>query len=188
MGSTDLSGQQSVGGAQASAPTRDGFHFSIGLGTASVSATCTGCDVDFFGDRISGLSGYVQLGGAATSKLVIAAEFTGWMKNDVPIYRRIALLNLVLLGYPSETSGFFVKGGVGGLRAIAENDFVLVQSDAITATTGVGYDVPLGGKTKLTAYVNYIRTYNAETWINGFTTSVPVAPNAIQFGTALTLH
>jgi len=181
----DLRAQQSR--APAAAPARGGFHFSIGLGSASVAASCAECDVDFFENRLNGLSGIIQLGGAVTSRLVIAAEFMGWMKNDAPIYRRIAALDLVILGYPSETSGFFIKGGAGAMRAIAENDFIVAQTDAWTAQTGLGYDIRLGG-IMLTAYANYVRTFSGVTYFNGVTSPIAVVPNALQFGTALTLH
>jgi hypothetical protein len=186
--SVAVAAQQSGAGTRTAAPGRGGFHFSIGLGGASVSATCTGCEVDFFDNRLNGLSGNIQLGGMATSKLAIAAEFSGWLKNDVPVYRRMAALSLVVLGYPSETSGFFVKGGVGGLRAIAENDFVTAQTDAWTAQTGLGYDFRIGGRTMLTAYANYVRTFSGATWLNGVSSPVALLPNAIQFGTAFTIH
>jgi hypothetical protein len=185
-GMSKLSAQQTNASA-ASAPLRSGFHFSIGLGSASVSASCAQCATDFFDNRLNGLSGNIQLGGAATSRLVIAAEFSGWMKNDEPIYRRIAALNLVVLGYPSENVGFFIKGGAGALRAIAEDDFIRLQTDAWTAQTGLGYDIALGG-IMLTPYVNYVRTFNAATYFNGVESPVVVLPNAIQFGTALTIH
>lgn len=185
--SAGLAGQQADTSDPTAAPLRDGFHFSIGLGSASVSATCDGCDVDFFDDRLNGVSGHIQIGGAATSRLVIAAEFMGWMKNDRPVYRRIAALSLVLQGYPSETSGFFIKGSIGGLRAIAEDDFVRLQTDAWTAQTGIGFDIPVGG-VMLTPYVNYHRTFAAETYFNGLNSPVAVLPNSIQFGTALTIH
>lgn len=185
---THLSAQQADVSTPDPAPQRAGLHFSIGLGSASVSASCPGCDVDFFTDRINGFSGNLQLGGSLSPSLVMAAEFTGWIRNDQPIYRRIAALNLVLLGYPSRSAGFFVKGGAGVLRAIAEDDVFLAQTDAFTAVTGVGYDIPLGETVKLTAYANYIRTFAGETWFNGVVSPVVVTPDAIQFGSALTIH
>jgi hypothetical protein len=181
----DLRAQQS--GTPAAAPARSGFHFSIGLGSASVAASCAECEIDFFDNRLNGLSGLIQLGGAATSRLVVAAEFMGWMKNDAPIYRRIAALDLVVQGYPSETSGFFIKGGMGALRAIAENDFIVAQTDAWTAQTGLGYDIRLGG-IMLTAYANYLRTFSGVTSFNDVSSPIAVMPNALQFGTALTFH
>jgi hypothetical protein len=106
----------------------------------------------------------------------------------MPIYRRMAALSLVVLGYPSATSGLFVKGGFGGLRAIAENDLVTAQTDAWTAQTGIGYNIRLGGRALLTAYANCVRTFSGATWFNGVSSPIAVLPNAIQFGTAFTIH
>lgn len=169
-------------------PARHGFHFSVGLGTASVSATCTGCDVNFFQDRINGFSGRLQLGAAVTPQLVVAGEFLGWIKNDQALHRRIAALSVVLLGYPSPTAGFFLKAGFGMLRAIAENDLVVVRSDALMSSVGVGYDIPVGGRVKLTPYGTYIRTFATQTWADNVQSPVPISPNAFQFGVALTVH
>jgi hypothetical protein len=115
---------------------------------------------------VSGLSGIVQLGGAVSSRLVIAVEGSGWLTNEPPIYRRIAALSLVVRGYPGGTAGFFIKGGFGGLRAIIEDDFVRFQTDAWTAQTGIGYDIPIGSA-MLTPYATYERTFGGTTWFNG---------------------
>lgn len=187
-GSGGLSAQQTDAPAPDAVSARGGFHFSVGVGSASVGASCPGCEVDFFADRINGLSGHLQMGGALSSRLIIAAEFVGWIRNDDPIYRRIAALSLVVLGYPSAGSGFFIKGAAGGLRAIAENDFLRAQTDAYTSQTGVGYDIRLGGRTKLTPQATYVRTFGAATWFNGVSSPVAVTPNALQLALALTLN
>jgi hypothetical protein len=166
---------------------RQGFHFSVGVGSASMSASCSGCEVDVFEDRLNGFSGNLQIGAAVTSKLVIAAEFFGWLKNDDPIFRRVAALNLVFLGYPSENSGFFVKGGVGGLRAIGENDLVIAESNTFTSQAGVGLDIAVGD-VMVTPYANVIWTFYGETTFNGFVSPEAVFPNALQVGAALTIH
>ncbi len=177
---------QATGGGVPAA--RHGFHFSVGLGTASVSATCSGCNIDFFQDRINGFSGRLQLGAAVTPQLVIAGEFLGWIKNDQTLNRRIAALSVVLLGYPSPTAGFFMKAGFGVLRAIGENDLAVVRSDALMSSIGLGYDIPVGERVKLTPYGTYIRTFATQTWADGVESPVPLSPNAFQFGVALTVH
>lgn len=166
---------------------RQGVHFSVGVGAGSLDATCGTCSVNLFESRLTGLSGNVRLGGAVTDRLVIAAEFLGWLNNEAPVYRRVAALNLVFLGYPSSTSGFFVKGGVGGMRAIVEDDFILAQTDTFNSQIGVGYDIPLGALS-LTPFANYILTFAGETTVNGIVSAEPVQPNEIQFGIALTVN
>lgn len=112
----------------------------------------------------------------------------GWVRNEVPIYRRIAGLNLVFIGFPSERSGFFIKGGGGALRAIVEDDTFIVQTDAFTSQIGVGYDVPMSGRMKLTPQVTYISTFGGATTLNGITSPVVVSPNLVQIGIGLSVH
>ncbi|MBX3175091.1 MAG: hypothetical protein KF709_11805 [Gemmatimonadaceae bacterium] len=168
-------------------PLRDGFFFSVGSGAASVSASCDGCTNDFFENRITGFSGNLQLGGSVSDRLVIAGEFSGWLGNEPPIYRRTAALSLVLIGYPSATSRFFFKSGVGAIRAIAEDDAVIVQTDAFLFQSGIGYDFPVR-ENSLTAYANYHWTFGGTTWVNSFNSPIVVLPNAIQFGLAFTVY
>jgi hypothetical protein len=178
-----------IGTESAQSPTaRNGFHFSVGLGSASMGASCDQCDPNPFVDRLNGLSGFVQLGGAVNPQLVITGEFLGWVSNDDPIFRRVAGLSLGVLGYPSPNSGFFVKGAFGGVRAIVEDDFISVQTDAWMATTGVGFDIPVSSALMITPYLNYVRSFGGETTANGFVSPVPLLPNAFQFGAALTVR
>lgn len=170
------------------AAARSGFHFSIGLGTASMGAGCDGCTSNPFSERLNGVSGFLQLGGAVNPQLVITGEFMGWISNDEPVFRRVAGLSLALLGYPSAASGFFVKGAVGGVRAIVEDDVFVVQTDAWTATTGIGYDIPVGSSLLITPYLNYIRSFGGTTTVNAVTSPVAVHPDAFQLGAALTVH
>ena len=168
-------------------PLRNGLHVSVGVGSASVSASCVSCETDFFNDRTTGFSGIAQIGGTVTSRLVLAAEFAGWIHNDAVLDRRIASLNVVLLGHPSDNHGLFLKSGIGGLQAVAENEFGYIATDTFTSQIGIGYDVPVGA-VDLTPYVTYIRTFYGETSVNGFLRSEVLYPNAIQAGVALTLH
>lgn len=167
---------------------RQGFHFSLGVGAASLSATCDGCDVDVIDDRLSGFSGVLQLGGAVNDQLVISGEFMGWIRNEDPIFRRMAALHLVFLGYPSKDSGFFLKGGAGVSRTIVEDDFFRATANAFSAVTGIGYDIPAGTSLIVTPYANFVRSFGGETDINGIVSPVAVQPNALQFGVALTVH
>ena len=144
--------------------------------------------VPVFADRLSGISGVLQLGGFLAPQLAVTAEFTGWMKNDDPVFRRVATLGVSLLGYPSPDGGFFVKGSFGGMRAIGENDFVLVQTDAWMATTGIGYDMPAGDQVDVTIYANYVRAFGAGTWVNRLSSDVVATPSLVQIGVGLTVH
>lgn len=185
----DAAGQTSADAADTDAAgSRSGVHFSLGLGAGSVSASCAECAVDLFSDRLTGVSGVLQLGFFANPRLAVAGEFIGWVKNDAPIYRRVAGLGVSVIGYPSASSGFFLKGTIGGLRAIVEDDVFIAQTDAWMATTGIGYDIPVGSSVALTAYANYVRSFGGATTLNSLTSDVVVTPDALQLGVGLTVH
>ena len=171
---------------QRTEPLRAGFFFSVGAGASSVSASCDQCTNDFFDERTTGFSGNLIVGGAATDRWVIAGEFSGWIGNDPPIYRRTAALSLVLISYLRPDGRFFLKTGAGGIRAIAEDDDLLVQTDAFLFQTGIGYDFPLA-RNSLTAYANYQWSAGGSTSVNDVQSSVVVLPNAIQVGLAYTV-
>jgi hypothetical protein len=188
VGTTALGAQQPAARPTEGAGVQRGFHFSVALGSASVGATCNSCSVDAFSDRINGFAGTLQLGGAITRRLILAGEFMGWMSNDPPLYRRIAALSLVFIGYPSEHSGFFVRGGAGGLRAIVEDDFTVAQTNAYSSQLGIGYDIPMSGRLKLTPQLTYVSTFGGATTFNGVSSPEVVTPNLLQIGIGLTFH
>lgn len=183
-------GQEKAAAMKTDGPAADrsGFHFSVGLGAASMGASCDQCTNNPFTDRLNGFSGVLQLGGAVTPQLIITGEFLGWVSNDDPVFRRVAGLSLGVLGYPDPNSGFFVKGSAGAIRAIVEDDSFRVQTDAWMATTGVGFDIPVSPTVMITPYLNYVRSFGGETTANGLVAPAAVLPNAFQFGAALTLH
>ena len=55
------------------------------------------------------------------------------------------------------------------------------------ATSGVGYDVPVGSIT-ITPYLNYVRSFGGVTEVNALVAPAAVHPDAVQFGAALTVN
>lgn len=177
-----LKAQSVTGGS----PIRQGFHFSIGGGVGAAGLTCEGCDFDA-SERLNGFSGALRLGGAVTPNLVIAAEGTGWIKNEAPIERRIAAASVVALLYPSATSGFFLKAGVGYMRAVIEDDFGWVAADGIAPQLGLGFDLPVGG-VWVTPYVTALRSTNSSLEVLGYNLPITLDPFIVQTGLALTVN
>lgn len=120
--------------------------------------------------------------------MVLGVEGMGWIKNDAPIERRIASASVAALLYPSATGGFFLKAGVGYLRAVVEDDFGWISSDAIAPQVGLGFDIPLGGGASLTPYVNGIIGTNSATSALGYNLPIALDPIVVQAGLALTTN
>jgi hypothetical protein len=172
--------------ASAQAFPRSGFGLSVGLGGGSTGVTCDQCGQSP-DERMTGLSGYLRVGAYAIPHLLIGLEGTGWIRNSEDADRRIAAVSLVLVGYPTAGSGFFVRGGGGLIRAEIENRSLDVVGDGLTWSVGVGFDVGAGG-VALTPYVTYVDSREVAADADGATTSLDLKPNILQFGLAVTVR
>ncbi len=136
---------------------RGGFFIGFGLGAGSLG-------VEDGDERETALSGYFKLGGAINDKVLLGAETNGWVKNEseggADATVTSASLSAVAYLYPSPTSGFYLKGGVGIARLDLEaSGFGLTYTDSENGTAlsaGVGYDMGFGGRFALTPYANLI--------------------------------
>jgi hypothetical protein len=158
--------------------TRQGFFISVGVGGGSLG--CEDCD-----ERETGPSGLIYLGGTLSPQLLVGAEFSGWSKKVEGSGGDARLthgnLSAAVQFYPSPTSGFFIKGGVGvsQLRIELSSGGTTVSGDenGIGITAGLGYDIRLGSNFSLTPYGMF-----------GFGSFDGGSANNGQIGLAATFH
>jgi hypothetical protein len=170
--------------AVAQASPRSGFGMSFGMGAGSTGITCEDCGVEV-DDRLNGVSGYLRLGGYASSQMFIGVEGTGWIRNSDGLERRIAAASLVFVAYPSSTAGLFLRAGAGGIRAVIENDLLVLVGEGITWNVGLGFDLG-SGPVALTPFVTYLNSLEVAADVNEVSTGVDLNPNILQFGLAIT--
>jgi len=171
------------GAAAQNVPLRDGFWIGLGLGAGSLGF---GGDVSGV-DRETGLSGYLKLGATVSQHFLLGAETNGWTKSESGVNTRVGSLSAVGYVYPSSTSGFFLKGGLGYL-AISDNANVQSTASGVAAQLGLGYDFRVGGNFSLTPYANYIASSGAELKVGGSGVGGDINPNVFQFGLGVTWH
>ena len=165
--------------------SRGGLGLSIGLGVGSAGVTCEGCDdID---DRLDGISGYLRIGNYVSDQMFLGVEGTGWMKNSEGFERRIAALSLVVLAYPVQRSGLFLRGGFGGIRAVVEYENLVVSGTGLTWQAGVGYDIGVGA-IAFTPYVTYVESLEVGANLNDESLGFNLNPNILQVGLALTVR
>lgn len=138
---------------------RGGFFIGVGFGVGSLGVQdATG--------RESAPSGYFKLGGAINDKVLLGAETNGWIKSASEGGANVTIssssLSAVAYVYPSPTSGFFLKGGVGlarlDLKASAFGLSFNGAEDGTAVTVGLGYDIGFGGRFALTPYTNVVHS------------------------------
>ena len=116
--------------------------------------------VDQGSDRESSAAGYLKVGTALNEKVLLAAEFSGWVKDKACVNLTVSFATASAYLYPNPENGFFVKGGLGiatidvGLDLGGLGDFG-VSTRGRAATVGAGYDIGLGARFGLTPYIDY---------------------------------
>ena len=164
--------------------TRQGFGISFGLGAGSASVSCDGCD----SDRDTGGSGYLRIGGYISPSVMLAGESNGWTHTEEGVDETIGFLSAVAQWYPQPTTGFYLKGGLGFARAVAEDNVDEVTTGGLAITLGTGYDFRVSRNFSLTPYVNYLRSFGGELEVNGTGTDVKANVDIIQVGLGFTWH
>jgi opacity protein-like surface antigen len=162
--------------------TREGFTISFGIGTGTAGFTCDGCS----SDRNRSATGYLRLGGAIRSNLIIAGEANDWSKEESGLTFTVATVNAIAQWYPATANGFFLSGGVGigSIKAEVKSGSVTVSQDGtgLGYQVGAGYDWRVGKKFSLTPFATYFATSGIEfegDKLNG---------NVFHFGLGFTWH
>ena len=139
----------STGSAQATS-NREGFWFNIGIGAGSLG--CNDCE-----DRVTGPSGGLALGGTISRQFLLGAFSNGWAKEEDGVTITAGTLVVGARFYPSESSGFFLLGGIGiGRIDLAISGFGSAGETGAGALFGLGWDIPLSRSTSLTPFWNGI--------------------------------
>ena len=155
---------------RSSAPVRDGFWFSGGLGVGSLG--CDNC-----GTRENSVTGDVSLGGTLSPRWLIGVGTAGWSKSEQGGRLTVATLDARVRFYPWATGGFFVTGGIGGAEIRESFGGVDFHENGVGALFGIGYDYRIARNASITPYWNGfgMKNDNADA-------------NVGQIGLAITLH
>jgi|688.fasta_scaffold246381_2 hypothetical protein len=144
--------------ALAQVQEREGFWFGFGLGVGSAHASCDDCGDDD-DDRETGGAGSLRAGWTLNSRVLLGIEGSAWTKTEdedgTDITFNMYNVSGTVTLYPSETAGFFVKGGAGlaFVNSQYKDGNTTIDSDmgnGLGLLAGVGYDFRLGRRVRLT--------------------------------------
>jgi hypothetical protein len=144
--------------AQAQEDSTSEWSSTAAIALGSAKQTCETCD----GERTRAPSGYLRVGRAIATGLVLSGEVDVWSKSEDWVLVSnagletsgtsrftIGTLNVVAQWYPVPARGFFVDGGVGvGRYQISSKSRDVggfsAYSYALGYQAGIGYDIPIG--------------------------------------------
>ena len=163
---------------------RQGFWYGFGAGAGWDRLSCDVCA----GDRIGGLSGYVQAGGTLRDDLLLGGEVKFWSSGEGAVNQLLGAFSLVGIWYPNPASGLHLKGGFGYLTFRAEDDEAKLTTTAFGPQFGVGLDLPVGRSLSVTPFANWMVTPFGDLTFNDTRVSGGVRSSLLQVGIGLTSH
>jgi opacity protein-like surface antigen len=163
---------------------REGFGISFAVGAGSAELSCGACE----SDRETGLSGYLRIGGYIGPRLLLAGESHGWTKSEGGVDHAMGFYTMTAQWYPSETSGFYLKGGVGLSRYQAETDLGEISGNSTGSVLGFGYDFRVGTRFSLTPFFNYLKSGDLDLEFDGIGLGLDVSSNVYQAGLGFSWH
>lgn len=160
---------------------RTGFHFSAGVGAGAFDQQCAGCEFD----SEVGVSAFLALGGLINRQTAVGVEATGWTKDESGIGTQVYSAMAQMTRYASETSGLFLRAGVG---------LVGLRSDGDFSAAGPGFVGRLGyefgrGKVHILPYVGYIRSFDGlDLKRDGDDAGLNFVISQLQFGLGVSIY
>jgi hypothetical protein len=137
---------------------RNGFWIGVGAGygSASVEASCEGCESE---KREGAISGFVKLGGTLNEHVLLGAESNVWAKEEEDVTLLLGSVTGTVTFYPRASSGFFLKGGAGfsyvDMQEKSGDVTVSIDKVGWGVLLGAGYDLRVGRNVSLTPCINY---------------------------------
>ena len=156
--------------AQHSAPIRDGFWISGGLGYGSLG--CNNCG----SSRESSVSGDISLGGTISPRFLLGVGSAAWTKTQQGVTMTVGTLDARVRFYPSATGGFFLTGGIG-FGTARLSGFGSYEENGVGTLLGLGWDIRVAQNASITPFWNGFAMKNNNT-----------DANVGQAGIAITLH
>jgi hypothetical protein len=165
--------------------TREGFWIGFGGGYGSAVAEFDGSGP---GERKSEFTGLFKIGGTLSPRFLIGSELNVWIQEESGVTLNLGTITAAAYFYPVESSGFFVKGGVG--TAFITTDF---EGDTINGAGwglmgGAGYDLRIGRNLSLTPSATYYFGKPGNLKLSGTTVFTGWKQNVFEFTLTLTFH
>src|SRR5262245_45899129 len=165
--------------------TREGFWLSLGGGYGSADAECDGCGS---GERQSDFTGILKLGGTINSRFLVGVETNVWTREDGGVRLNLGTITGAVYFYPAETSGFFLKGGLGTAFATTDFEGERINGAGFGWLVGLGYDLRLGTSFSLTPSASYYLGSPGTLKLNSLPVFTGWKQNIFDFTLSFTFH
>jgi hypothetical protein len=169
---------------------RKGLWFGVGGGFGSAQGTCDGCDR---GERDAGTTGFLKVGGTLNKRVLLGFELNLWARQEDDVTLSLYNASATVTFYPRESSGFFVKGGLGSAFVDREvgtgsSKETLNLGSGLGLLAGAGYDLRVGRNISITPALNYYYGSPGDLQIDGQTRLANWKQNVVDVSIGVTFH
>jgi len=186
LSATTLLGQEQ----EPSKHRREGFWFQGGLGVGGFSLNCDplGLVECPEGSERAGIT-KIALGGRLTPLVHLGGSVDVWASSGDGVAVWYGATSLLVMIYPSASSGFWINFGPGFSFYSEEQAGATWEVESASLVGGLGYDIRVGSMLSLTPFFDFLLSMPADIKLNG--AAVPdshATPRMFGLGLAITVH
>lgn len=171
-------------GAEAGAH-RQGAWYGLGAGAGWDRLACEICA----GDRLPGLSGYVQGGGTLSRQVQLGGEVKFWNRSSAAgVDQLLGTFGIVALWYPNVARNLQLKGGFAYLSFTADDGEDAISTTSFGPQFGIAYDIRVGPTLSVTPYASWIVTPFGDLTFNDTRVRGDVRSTLLQVGVGVLQH
>lgn len=163
----------------------DGFWIAAGAGPGWARVACDICR----GRRDPVATGFIRLGGAASRRLLIAAELATSIGGDGDVDENSWAFAATAYWYPDRGRRWYLKSGMGYIIHHAGDGTDVVSSTGYGPQFGLGYEFPVGRVWRLAPFFNAaFGSIGSSVKFNGATVQNSASVSLLQIGMSLVRH
>jgi hypothetical protein len=160
-----------------------GFWYALSVAPGWSRVSCQICA----GQRESGISAFVALGGTTSRALRIGGELAGWRQTGEGITQTLMSIGAMANWYPGAKRRFYLRGGASLLMHRASDGTDVVTSSGIGPQLGLGYEAAAGRHWLVAPFLHYsIGVFGGDVNFNGGEASGSARVSFLQAGVSLT--
>ena len=170
-------------GAAAGSGGTGGFWYGLGVAPAWARVSCSLCA----GDRVSGVSAYIALGGRTSRALRIGGELAAWRERDAGVTQTLMSIAAAAYWYPNTRRRLYLRGGAALNMQRASDGTEVVTASGIGPVMGIGLEWPLGQSWLVGPFAHYsVGVFGGDVKFNGGEAASSATVSFLQVGMSLT--
>ncbi|MGH7522426.1 MAG: hypothetical protein ACREMI_14210 [Gemmatimonadales bacterium] len=160
-----------------------GFWYAVGVAPGWARVSCQICA----GNRRTGMSVFVGLGGSTSRALRIGGELAGWRDRDGNVTQTLMSVGAAAYWYPSLRRRLYLRGGAALVMHRVSDGTDVITSSGIGPQLGIGYEHAASRNWLVAPFAHYaLGVFAGDVKNNGGQAAASARVSFLQVGVSLT--